>query len=491
MKELSSEAAADYINHGDTVFFGGFTHAGCPKAVPFEIAKKARRKHDSGEAFKIHVMASASTHDVVDGELTRAGAVYSKMPYQGCRDMRAEINSGNISYFDMHVSQVASQMRSGFLRNIDLAIIEAADVSETGEVVLTTGVGVVPTAVTLAKKVIIELNGFHPRSLRGIHDLYEPLLPPNTKHIPLFTAKDRIGSEVVKIDQKKIIGIVRTNLRDDFPAMAPLDIETEQIGQNVAEFLANEIKVGRIPREFLPVQSGVGNISNAVLIAMSKIKEIPKFSMFSEILQDSCIEALKYGDVEFASAAGICLSDSFLAEVYSNFDFFKKRIILRTQEISNSPEVITRLGIISMNTALEADIFGNVNSSHVNGSSAMNGLGGAADFSRNAYLSIFTCKSVAKCGKISAIVPFCSHIDHTEHDVKVLVTEQGVADLRGKDPMQRASSIIENCVHPMYRDHMRSYLKSCKVGHIPCDLSHCFDMYKAFEDTGDMRNARF
>ena len=61
----------------------------------------------------------------------------------------------------------------------------------------------------------------------------------------------------------------------------------------------------------------------------------------------------------------------------------------------------------------------------------MNGIGGSGDFARNARLAIFVTKSVAKGGDISSIVPFVSHVDHTEHDVDVIVTEQGYADLRG------------------------------------------------------------
>ena len=70
----------------------------------------------------------------------------------------------------------------------------------------------------------------------------------------------------------------------------------------------------------------------------------------------------------------------------------------------------------------------------------MNGIGGSGDFTRNAYISIFTCPSVAKEGKISAIVPMVSHLDHSEHSVNIIITEQGVADLRGKSPKERAEA---------------------------------------------------
>lgn len=121
----------------------------------------------------------------------------------------------------------------------------------------------------------------------------------------------------------------------------------------------------------------------------------------------------------------------------------------------------------------------------------MNGLGGSGDFTRNAYISIYTCPSVAKGGKISAIVPMVSHVDHSEHSVKVLITEQGIADLRGKSPRERAKAIIDNCVHPDYKDALREYLAKTPTGQTPIDLYRCFDMHKAFMETGDMRNAKF
>ena len=88
-----------------------------------------------------------------------------------------------------------------------------------------------------------------------------------------------------------------------------------------------------------------------------------------------------------------------------------------------------------MNTALEADIYGNVNSTHVLGRQMMNGIGGSGDFTRNAYISIFSCPSTAKTGRISTIVPMVTHVDHSEHSVQILATEWGVADLRRLAPI--------------------------------------------------------
>ncbi len=138
----------------------------------------------------------------------------------------------------------------------------------------------------------------------------------------------------------------------------------------------------------------------------------------------------------------------------------------RPAEISNNPEVIRRLGVIAMNTALEADIFGNINSTHVVGTKMMNGIGGSGDFTRNGYLS----SSPAlrhKGGVISNIVPMVSHVDHSEHSVDIIVTEQGIADLRGKDPVQRAYEIINNCAHPAYRPLLLDTSSSAKADRPP------------------------
>lgn len=162
-----------------------------------------------------------------------------------------------------------------------------------------------------------------------------------------------------------------------------------------------------------------------------------------------------------------------------NLQHYKSRVVLRPQEISNHPEVIRRLGIITINTALEFDIYGNVNSTHINGTQIVNGIGGSGDFARNAYLSIFIARSLAKDGAISSVVPMVSHVDHTEHDVDVLVTEIGLADLRGLAPRERAYVILANCVHPSYHAQLADYFDRAltKGGHTPHLLDEAFSWH--------------
>jgi succinyl-CoA:acetate CoA-transferase len=99
--------------------------------------------------------------------------------------------------------------------------------------------------------------------------------------------------------------------------------------------------------------------------------------------------------------------------------------------------------------------------------------------------------STAKGGTISCIVPMVSHVDHTEHDVQILVTEQGLADLRGLSPKQRAELVIERCAHPDYRPMLRDYVARARAGakgvHTPHLLGEALSWHVRWLETGDMR----
>lgn len=486
LRFITAEEAASYIKNDENVGFGGFTAAGTPKVVSLAIAQKAEEEHAAGRPFKISVFTGASTSDSVDGALARAHAVKSRTPYQSTKDSRTAINNNEIDYFDMHLSEIGQNMRYGFYGKIDTAIVEAVDVTENGEITLGIGVGAAPTYCQMADKIIIELNRHAPAALHGFHDIYEPLNPPYRREIPIYKPSDRIGSPVIKVDPAKIIGIVETNLPDNVKEFAPVDEVTARIGDNVCGFLISQLKSGIIPKEFLPLQSGVGNIANAVLGGLGNSPEVPAFEMYTEVIQDAVIGLMREGKCRFASGCSLTISNAVAEEVFADLDFFRDKMVLRPGEISNNPEIVRRLGIISINTALEADIFGNVNSTHVVGTKMMNGIGGSGDFTRNSYISIFTCPSVAKGGNISAIVPMVSHLDHSEHSVDILITEQGVADLRGKSPIQRAKEIIENCAHPVYKPLLRDYLNMTRKVHTPHNLKACLGFHLEFMKSGNM-----
>ena len=450
---ISAAEAASYIKHGYNIGLSGFTPAGTPKAVTPEVAKIAEEEHAKGNPFQISIFTGASTGDATDGILSRVKAIRYRAPYTTNPDFRKAVNNGEIAYNDIHLSQMAQEVRYGFMGKVDVAILEACEITPDGKVYLTAAGGIAPTIARLADKVIIELNAAHSKNGMGLHDVYEPLDPPYRREIPIYKPSDRIGLPYVQVDPKKIIGVVEVNTPDQARSL----------------------------------QSGVGNIANAVLGALGRDKTIPAFEMYTEVLQDAVVDLIRQGRVKFGSTCSLTVTNECLQGIYDDIDFFRDKLVMRPSEISNNPEIIRRLGVISINTAIEADIYGNVNSTHISGTKMMNGIGGSGDFTRNAYISIFTCPSVAKEGKISAIVPMVSHEDHSEHDVNILITEQGVADLRGKSPVERAKAIIENCAHPDYKNILWDYVKMSSKGQTP----HCIPAALAMHDTlakkGDMR----
>ncbi len=490
LTKLTVEEAAQFIENGETIGVSGFTAAGAPKAVPSAIAARAQGEHAAGRPFKINLISGASTGRSLDGALARAKAFGFRTPYQSDPDLRRSINAGETRFFDMHLSRLPQDVRYGFLGHVRTAIIEASDVTKYGEIVLSSSVGASPTFCNKADRIIIELNRYHPPFLRGLHDVFEPEDPPQRSDIPVFKPSDRIGQPVIQVDPAKILGIVETKLPDENGTFDPIGETTAKIGHNVADFLAHEIKRGLIPKTFLPVQSGVGDTANAVLMAMADNPAIPHFQMYTEVIQDAVIALMKKERCTFASGCSLTVPPPTLESIYADWEFFRTRLILRPQEITNNPEVVRRLGTISVNTAIEVDLSGNVNSTHVLGTHMMN-ASAVGRLRRAAFLSMFICPSTAKGGKISTIVPMVSHLDSSEHSVSIIVTEQGVADLRGKSPSCRAKLIIENCAHPDYRPLLREYTNRGGSGHSLQSLGEAFNMHLEYGKSGDMRNTKW
>ena len=485
-KIMSPDEAAKLINDGDFVGTSGFTPAGYPKAVPSALARRV----DGGEKIQIDLMTGASVGPELDGFLAERGIIRRRYPYQTNSSLRNSINAGRVSYNDIHLSHSAQYLNYGFLGRMDLAIIEAVAITEEGGIVPSTSVGNSNIFVECAKKVIVEINTSQPADLEGIHDIYSPLNPPDREAININKTSDRIGTPYIPCDIEKIAAIVITDMGDKTNKVAPIDDVSKQMAENLIKFLETEVEKGRLPKNLLPLQSGVGSVANAVLGGLCR-SNFTNLDIYSEVLQDSVIDLMDCGKIKTASATSLTISPERIEEFKANFSKYKSHIILRPEEISNNPEVIRRLGIISMNTAIEADIYGHVNSTHIMGTRMMNGIGGSGDFTRNAYISIFTTASTAKDGKISSIVPFVSHVDHTEHDVMVLVTEKGVADLRGLSPKERAERIIENCAHEDYKemlwDYFRRAKEATKNSHTPHILSQALSWHERFLKTGTMQ----
>lgn len=490
-KRMSAEQAAALIHPGMTVAMSGFTGAGYPKAVPQALATRIDEAHTRGEAFRIKVMTGASTAPELDGVLARAQGIELRLPYQSDPNLRDRINAGELNYIDMHLSHVAQYTWFGYFGAVDVAVVEVTAIDEAGHLVPSSSVGNNKTWLEQADKVILEVNHWQPDALDGMHDVYYgTALPPNRKPIPLIHPDDRIGDPYLRCDPGKVIAVVETNAPDRNSPFTPPDAASKQIAAHLLDFLAHEVRRGRLTPQLLPLQSGVGNITNAVLAGLGEAG-YRDLTAFTEVIQDGMLDLLKRGVLRMASATSFSLSPAAIDEFLAHVDYYRERIVLRTQEMSNHPELVRRLGCIAMNGMIEVDIYGNVNSTHVAGTKIMNGIGGSGDFARNAYLSVFMSPSTAKNGAISSIVPMASHVDHTEHDVMVIVTEQGLADLRGLAPRQRAQRLIDRCAHPDFRPMLQDYFdRACRESfgkHTPHLLGEALSWHQRFVETGSMR----
>lgn len=483
---VTADEAASWIEDGMTLGFSGFTLSGDPKSIPSALVKRS----ENGEDFKVNVYTGASLGDKTDGAMARAGILNRRLPFQANRDMRARINANEFAFLDQHLSHTAEYVRQGVMPKIDYAVLEAFSIEEDGTIIPTTSVGNSPIFAETADHIILEINTAQP-DFTGMHDIYTPGEQGERQPLQIMSSSDRIGDKGIKVDPEKIKGIVFTNRLDDpSPTVGP-DEDTETMAAHLIDFLREEVKAGRLTKELKPIQAGIGSQANAVLYGLLD-SEFENLHVYTEVIQDAMLDLIKAGKVTFASSTSITISDQKMEEVYATegaFDAYADKILLRPQEISNHPEVIRRLGIIAINTALEFDIYGNVNSTHVTGTKMMNGIGGSGDFARNARIGIFVTKSVAKDGKISSVVPMVSHTDHTEHDVDVLVTEHGYADLRGLSPRERAVKIINNCAHPDFREELTAYFEEAKEtvgGQTPHILEKAFSWHTRLRDHGTM-----
>ncbi|HEY4901273.1 MAG TPA: acetyl-CoA hydrolase/transferase family protein [Terriglobales bacterium] len=490
-KIMSAEEAAALIHSGDQVGMSGFTGSGYPKVVPIELARRISDANFRGQKFQVSVFTGASTGPELDGALAMAGGIHLRLPYQSDPETRKRINAGEMDYMDIHLSHVAQFVEYGFLGKLNVALIEVTAVLEDGRLIPSSSIGNNKTWIDQADRVILEVNSWQPAALEGMHDIYYGLKPPpNRGPIPLVSTGQRIGTPYLEVPADKVVAIVLTDSPDRNSAFKAPDLASKQIAGHILEFLSWEVQKGRMPANLLPLQSGVGNIANAVLFGLEE-GPFEDLTSYTEVIQDGMIRLLKSGKVTCASATAFSLSPEMLTEVNADMANYRNRIVLRPQEISNHPEIIRRLGVIAMNGMIEADIYGNVNSTHVMGSRIQNGIGGSGDFARNGYLSIFMAPSTAQKGTISTIVPMVSHVDHTEHDVQVIVSEHGLADLRGLSPRQRAHLIIEKCSSPDYKPLLLDYLnRSERLSygkHTPHLLTESLGWHNRYLRTGKMR----
>jgi succinyl-CoA:acetate CoA-transferase len=464
--------AAAVVSDEATVAVSGFGSVGYPKAVPSALATAATE----GRPLALTVVSGGSVGPELDTELVEAGAVARRYPYQATDAARTAANERRVAFADRGIAGMSDEVRFGRLADPDVAVVEAVAVGPDW-LVPSTSVGQTPAYVEAADELVVEVNGAQPRELARLHDVFERAPPPERGPIPLERVDGRIGSPRVTFDPDKLRAVVRTNAPDDPYEFRDATDADDRIASRLLSFLEAEAERDPVVRAAPTLQFGVGSLGNAL---MSRLADSAlagdDLRYFGEVIQDGLLDLLDADGLAAASATSLALSAEGQRRLFDGLDRYAERVVLRPSEVSNAPSLINRMGVVAVNAAVGVDLYGHVNSSHVHGSRVLNGVGGSVDFNRNAHLTVVATPATAGGGDVSTVVPMATHVDHTEHDVDVVVTDHGVADLRGRSPVERARAIV-GCADPEFRPDLRSYLDRATDdgGHVPHDLDAAFD----------------
>ncbi|KAF9482971.1 hypothetical protein BDN70DRAFT_874389 [Pholiota conissans] len=507
-KLVRPEELAPLFKNDDYIGFSGFS-VSYPKIVPSAIADHIESNNlqaDPATKKKFNLFSGSSCGPEVEDRWARLDMIARRYPHQVGKDIAKGINAGRIEFADKHLSMFPQDLNYGYYslkkkhgdprKPLDWAIIEATAITEDGWIVPGAAVGAAPEILQSAENIIIEVNTRIP-NLEGLHDINQSFVPPHRQAYLVTHPQDRIGTTAIPIDPDRVMAIVESDAPDNTGENTPETEDSRAIAGHLIEFLGSEVAAGRLPHSLLPLQSGIGNVANSVIGGLAH-GPFDQVQVWTEVLQDTFLKFLDSGKLAFATATSIRFSMSGFEYFYDHWADYKDRLLLRSQQVANSPELIRRLGVIAMNTPLEVDIYAHANSTNALGSQMLNGVGGSAEFLRNAKLSIMHTPSTRRSKNdptgISCIVPFASHVDQTEHDLDVVVTEQGLADLRGLSPRERAPVIIKNCAHPDYRDMLMEYYERSLVeclkrgaGHEPHMLRNAFKMHTNFMEKGTMK----
>ncbi|KYH24564.1 hypothetical protein HAPAU_35470 [Halalkalicoccus paucihalophilus] len=464
----TADEAASVIDDGMTVAISGFGSVGYPKVVP-----PALDGHES-----LTILSAGSVGGEIDETLVNSETINRRAHFQSRPAIRDAINAGEIAFFDRHVSQFGDELRFGGGFNVDVAIIEAVSAGENW-FIASTSIGHAPSIVQAADRLILEVNHAQPIALKTIHDVYERASPPHREPIPIDGPTDRIGDARIEFDPDALEAVVETDTADDpytFRTPTPID---QAIAANLGSFLESEIQSNSMFSSAVSLQFGVGSLGNALMGALTEIEFGDRTVVyFGEVFQDGLLDMLDSGQLAGASATSLALSQTGQKRFFDAIDQYATDVVLRPADISNNPILIERFGVVGVNSAIEVDCYGNANATHIGGTHMINGIGGGGDFVRNSRLSIIALPSTAADGAVSRVVPMTPHVDHTEHDVSVVVTEHGVADLRGCSPRERATKII-SIADPSFQNDLEAYRHRAvnANGQTPHDLETVFDWH--------------
>ncbi len=477
----AEDAVRKFVVGSKAIAISGMTGTGYPKVVPRAMSEYVER---TGEKFDVVVYGAGTVGVDLEEYLSRIG-VRRRFPIGASAEVtRKLVNSREFEAYDMWLTEYSRWLRDDVLTRrfggIDIAIVEATGVTEEG-LVLGTSVDASPVFIEKARGVIVELSLVKPYML-GLHDIYVPKI---NEVIPVRSVLDRIGDRVVKIPKSKVVAIVPSTIDDQRGAYSPGGDIDRRVVENIVDFLSKEASEDpNLRTDYVTLQPAAGPIAS---LLADRIHEVGfSLSIWGEVASVRWLKTLSENVKAISGSAIYTLpgDERLREEFYENIDKFKDRVVLRPQAISNSPEIISRFYHINVQQAIEVDVYGQVNITYI-GDRFIVGVGGSGDHAKASYITIVALPSITGSG-LPRIVPLVYHVDLVDHDVDVIVTDQGWADLRGLSPLEKARAIIERCAHPSYKDMLWDYLETVvkKTGHRPVDLRKAVEFREKFFTSG-------
>lgn len=457
----AARAVERFIPERGSVAFSCMGGSSLAKAVPEALRTSA----ESGRRYELTLLTGGATTASFEACMAPLH-IRRRFPYLS-GPAREAVNKGVVEFMDPRIGEFPDLVRRGVFTGglpIDVAVIEATAIDEKGRIVPALSLDALPAFADACRHLIVEINTRKPELL-GLHDLYRvrPGVP-----IPIRDVRDRIGVPYLSVPASRIAAIVLTDRDEEASAAYSGTVPADrQIAESVAAFLSQELgRRGEGSR--FALQLGAGPLAAALLEALP-FKDL---DIWTEGIPARWADAIG-GKVRGISTTSMYLlpgDEAVLDRLFERLEDVRRHVVLRPYEVANSLEIIARLNVVTIQQAIEVDLFGAANTSHI-GRNAHNGVGGSPDFDRAAGLVIVAMPSTAGEGRFSRIVPVLSSADIPRQDVDVLITDRGWADLRGLSPRERAETIIDRCSHPKFRDRLEAYYRKARSlgGHLPFD----------------------
>lgn len=315
----------------------------------------------------------------------------------------------------------------------------------------------VPRILEKTTKMSIILAAASPMDEHGYFSLgvSADYVAPFIGKIPFFLEVNQqmprtFGSNEIHISQ--ISGYINV----DYPLFEVQPAKITEVDQKIAAFVAERIENGST------IQSGIGAIPNAIVSMLTNHKNL---GIHTELLADGVMELIEKGVVtntEKKLMPGKTLA-TFALGTKNLYNFLNNNIGIEMMPVNyvNDPRIIAQEdNIVSINATTEVDFLGQCASETIQGR-YYSSSGGQADFARGAMFAKngkgFIClHSTAKNGTVSRILPQLtprSVVTTSKNDIDHIVTEYGVAKLRGNSISERAKELI-NIAHPDFRDEL-------------------------------------